>query len=412
MANPSTAASPITSIQKAIAVLGTGKMGGILIEAFLKRGIVGAEKVRATVQHASPDRKPIASAKIALGTDNRAAVKGADVVLVCLKPMTVGTVLDEVRDELSADTLVISIAASVTTDYIEKRAGANVPVIRAMPNTPSMVGEGITAICKGKHATQKHVDIARTLFDSVGRTVVVDEKHMDAITGLSGSGPAFLYIILEALAEGGVKMDIIGNRYIPANLNSGNTNHEFDFNNSQNSDDPDGSNPGPPSIYVSGNIGPHQSDPGGNQVLMTSQGDEGGDNGKSVPSGWFRSSPMGGETFPIEADDEGDLDSIMLATLGNSRGVDCTGNWINRRDSNDSRIISQYQNRGNGTFFTSASQPSVAGGTACTESLHDGIPDQWKASQGLSTTDPSLHNQIAPNGYTYLENYMNAATPQ
>jgi hypothetical protein len=214
------------------------------------------------------------------------------------------------------------------------------------------------------------------------------------------------------LTEGGVKMDIIGNRYIPANLNSGNTNHEFDFNNSQNSDDPDGSNPGPPSIYVSGNIGPHQSDPGGNQVLMTSQGDEGGDNGKAVPSSWFRSSPMGGETFPIEADDEGDLDSIMLATLGNSRGVDCTGNWINRRDSNDSRIISQYQNRGNGTFFTSASQPSVAGGTACTESLHDGIPDQWKASQGLSTTDPSLHNQIAPNGYTYLENYMNAATPQ
>ena len=214
------------------------------------------------------------------------------------------------------------------------------------------------------------------------------------------------------LTEGGVKMDIIGNRYIPANLNSGNTNHEFDFNNAQNSDDPDGSNPGPPSIYLSGNIGPHQSDPGGSQTVMTSQGDEGGDNGKAVPSSWFRSSPMGGEAFPIEADDEGDLDSVMLGTVGNSRGVDCTGAWFNRRDSNDARIISQYQNRGNGTFFTNASQPSVAGGTACTESLHDGIPDQWKSSQGLSTTDPSLHNQIAPNGYTYLENYMNGVSPQ
>jgi pyrroline-5-carboxylate reductase len=208
MTTSSAAANPATSIQKAIAVLGTGKMGGILIDAFLRRGIVGPDKVRATVQHATPDRKPATSAKITLGSDNRAAVKGADVVLVCLKPMTVGTVLDEVRSELNADTLVISIAASVTTDYIEKRAGANVPVIRAMPNTPSMVGEGITAICKGKHATQKHVDIARALFDSVGRTVVVDEKHMDAITGLSGSGPAFLYIILEALAEGGVKMGL------------------------------------------------------------------------------------------------------------------------------------------------------------------------------------------------------------
>jgi len=214
------------------------------------------------------------------------------------------------------------------------------------------------------------------------------------------------------LTEGGVHMDIIGNRYIPANLNSGNTNHEFDFNNAQNSDDPDGSNPGPPSIYLKGNIGPHQSDPNGSQTVMTSQGDEGGDNGKAVPSGWFRSSPMGGEAFPIEADDEGDLDSVMLGTVGNSRGVDCNGNWFNRRDSNDSRIISQYQNRGNGTFFTSASQPSVSGGTACTESLHDGIPDQWKSANGLSTTDPSLYKQMAPNGYTYLENYMNGVSPK
>ena len=214
------------------------------------------------------------------------------------------------------------------------------------------------------------------------------------------------------LTEGGVKMDIIGNRYIPANLNSGNTNHEFDFNNSQNSDDPDGSNPGPPSIYLKGNIGPHQSDPNGSQTVMTSQGDEGGDNGKAVPSSWFRSSPMGGEAFPIEADDEGDLDSVMLGTVGNSRGVDCSGNWFNRRDSNDARIISQYQNRGNGTFFTNASQPSVSGGSACTESLHDGIPDQWKSANGLSTTDPSLYKQTAPNGYTYLENYMNGVSPK
>jgi pyrroline-5-carboxylate reductase len=77
-----------------------------------------------------------------------------------------------------------------------------------MPNTPSMVGEGITAICKGKYATPEHLEIASKLFNAVGKTVVVDEKHMDAITGLSGSGPAFLYIILEALAEGGVKMGL------------------------------------------------------------------------------------------------------------------------------------------------------------------------------------------------------------
>jgi Bacterial Ig-like domain (group 2) len=214
------------------------------------------------------------------------------------------------------------------------------------------------------------------------------------------------------LTQGGVKMDIINNKYVPANLNSGNTNHEFDFNNGQSSDDPDGSNPGPPSIYVSGNIGPHQSNPNGDQTVMTAQGNEGGDSGGSVPSSWFRSSPMSSEAYPIEADDESDLDSVMLGTVGNSRGVDCTGNWFNRRDSNDSRIVSQYQNGGNGTFFTNASQPSVSSGSACTESLHDGIPDQWKSANGLSTTDPNLYKATAPNGYTYLENYMNGVSPQ
>ena len=195
-------------IGKGLAVLGTGKMGGILIDAFLKHGLVPADKVFATVQHATPNRQTVSSVKIPLGTNNRTAARSADVILICLKPMTVGAVIDEIRDEIGIENLVISIAASVTTDYIEKRIGGNVPVIRAMPNTPSMVGAGITAICKGKHATQKHLEIAQKLFDAVGKTVVVDEKHMDAITGLSGSGPAFLYIILEALAVGGGKMGL------------------------------------------------------------------------------------------------------------------------------------------------------------------------------------------------------------
>jgi len=120
---------------------------------------------------------------------------------------------------------------------------------------------------------------------------------------------------------------------------------------------------------------------------------------------------MASTAFPIEADDEGDLDGVLLGTVGNSRMVDCNGNWQNRRDSNDSRIISQYQNRGSGNFFIGASQPAVSGGSACTESLHDGIPDQWKSANGLSTTDPTLHNQIGPDGYTYLEEYMNGVQP-
>jgi pyrroline-5-carboxylate reductase len=188
-----------------LAVLGAGKMGGILIEAFVKHGLVSPKNIFATVQHAGRGRKNGLKLRVTLGSDNRAAVKKANVILLCLKPQTVGKVVDEIRPELTEKKLLISIAASVPTEYIQRRVGSKVPVIRAMPNTPSMVGAGITAIAKGKVATQKDVDTARKLFDAVGRTVVVDERNMDAVTGLSASGPAFMYIILESLAEGGVK---------------------------------------------------------------------------------------------------------------------------------------------------------------------------------------------------------------
>jgi pyrroline-5-carboxylate reductase len=183
-------------------------MGGILMEAFLRRGLVPPDKISATVHQDVTGRREFSNGSIALSTDNRAAASAADIILLCVKPQTVGTVLNEIRPELNDRKLLISIAASVPTGYIEQRLSGNIPVIRAMPNTPSMVGAGITAICKGKFAVEHHLESARKLFDSVGKTVVVDEKHMDAITGLSASGPAFIYIILESLAEGGVKMGL------------------------------------------------------------------------------------------------------------------------------------------------------------------------------------------------------------
>jgi len=191
--------------QLRLAVLGAGKMGGILIEAFVKRGLVSPKNIFATVQHAGRERKSTSQLGVTPTSNNREAVKKASVILLCVKPQTVGHVVDEIKHELNEKKLLISIAASVPTDYIERRLSAKVPVIRAMPNTPSMVGEGITAIARGKFASEKDVETAQKLFGAVGRTVVADEKNMDAITGLSASGPAFIYIILESLAEGGVK---------------------------------------------------------------------------------------------------------------------------------------------------------------------------------------------------------------
>ena len=191
-----------------LAVLGTGKLGGILLRAYLKQGLFSAKRVTATVRHEEKAATLAKELGVSVTTDNRSAVKDADVILLAVKPQVVGDVLKEIKPALGKDTLVISVAASVPTGYIEQRAGEKVPVIRAMPNTCSAVGCGMTGICRGSHASPEHLEIAEAMFGAVGRTVVVDEKNMDAVTGLSASGPAFAYIILESLAEAGVKVGL------------------------------------------------------------------------------------------------------------------------------------------------------------------------------------------------------------
>jgi pyrroline-5-carboxylate reductase len=191
-----------------LAVIGAGKLGGILLRAYLKQELFAAKRVIATDPVAD---KAVALAKdlgIAATTDNRKAVRGADIVLLAVKPQVVREVLEEIKDDLDEGTLVISVAASVPTRYIEEHLGRQVPVVRAMPNTPCAVGCGMAGICRGAHATAEHVEIVKAMFDAVGRTVVVEEKLMDAVTGLSASGPAYAYIILESLAEVGVKVGL------------------------------------------------------------------------------------------------------------------------------------------------------------------------------------------------------------
>ncbi len=193
---------------KKLAVLGTGKLGGILLRAYLKQGLFSAKRVSATVKHGEKAAALKKELGVSVTTENRAAVQGADIVLLGVKPQVVSEVLKEIAPELTEKTLVISVAASVPTNYIEQHLGGKVPVVRVMPNTPATVGCGMTGICRGAHAGEEHLEMARAMFDAVGRTVVVDEKNMDAVTGLSASGPAFAYIILESLAEAGVKVGL------------------------------------------------------------------------------------------------------------------------------------------------------------------------------------------------------------
>jgi pyrroline-5-carboxylate reductase len=191
-----------------VAVLGAGKMGGILLQAFLKNNLLAPEQIVATVQH--PDRAIALSAQfgVEVSTDNLAAAQAADVILLGVKPTQVPALIAEIKPALTTAKTILSFAASVKTQSIEDAAGCELAVVRAMPNTPAMIAAGITALCPGRFCSAEQLTAAQRIFATVGRTVVVDEKHMDAVTGLSGSGPAFLYIIIEALAEAGVNVGL------------------------------------------------------------------------------------------------------------------------------------------------------------------------------------------------------------
>jgi pyrroline-5-carboxylate reductase len=193
---------------KRLAVLGAGKIGGILLRAFLKQKLVQPKRVHATVRHAEKARSLARQLGIAASTDNRAAVRDADIILLAVKPQAVKEVLEGIKPEMKPGKMIVSVVASVSTQLMEKHLGMDVPVIRAMPNTPCAIGCGMTGLAKGIHAAKEHLEIAQAMFQAVGRVVEVDEKQIDAVTGLSASGTAFIYIILESLAEGGVKVGL------------------------------------------------------------------------------------------------------------------------------------------------------------------------------------------------------------
>ena len=191
-----------------VAVLGAGKMGGILLQAFLKENLFAAEKIHATVSHAERALALSTQWGVDVSTNNLHAVEHADLILVGVKPFQVPDLIAEIKPALTPKKTLVSFAASVKTRAIEEAAGIEIGVIRAMPNTPSALGAGAAALCRGRYVSNAQMELAVRLFETVGRTVLVDEKHMDAVTGLSGSGPAYIYIIIEALAEAGVKVGL------------------------------------------------------------------------------------------------------------------------------------------------------------------------------------------------------------
>ncbi len=193
---------------KKLAVVGVGKLGESLISGLLKQGDLKVSDITGSVGHEASIARVRERLNIETVLDNREVVKGKDIVLLAVKPQNMNFVLKELEDVLTEKQLVVSVAASVTTKFVEERLKKNVPVVRAMPNTPSFINAGMTGLCLGAHATDKDKQMAEAIFKCVGRTVFVDESLMDGVTALSASGPAYVYVVIESLAEAGVKLGI------------------------------------------------------------------------------------------------------------------------------------------------------------------------------------------------------------
>lgn len=192
-----------------VAVVGAGNIGKALIGGMVKGHEFDPSQLWAT------RRNPAALADLArefegirTTTDNAEAVQAATIVILAVKPQNFREVIDEIKGSVRAGTLVMSVLAGVTTDALQSALGQDVPVVRTMPNTPAMVDEGASAISGGKFAGAEHVALARHIFEAVGTVEVVPEYLMNAVTGLSGSGPAYVYMFIEALTDAGVKQGI------------------------------------------------------------------------------------------------------------------------------------------------------------------------------------------------------------
>jgi pyrroline-5-carboxylate reductase len=191
-------------LQERIGFIGAGQMATALGQGFVRAGLIGPAALVASDPVAEAGQRFVAATGATLAKTNRSVVEQADVIWLAVKPQQMAAVLSELRGQASGK-LVISIAAGVRLAQLAEGLGRGPRLVRVMPNTPCMVGHGASAFCLGPEATSDDGRLVQQMLAVVGGACQVEEKLMDAVTGLSGSGPAFVYMMIEALSDGGVR---------------------------------------------------------------------------------------------------------------------------------------------------------------------------------------------------------------
>lgn len=188
--------------------IGSGRMATALIKGMLRAGTALPGSITASDPVAATREAVEAETGVAVTESNLEVLRRSDVIVLAVKPQSVSAVLEQLRPSLTADHLIISIAAGVSLATLAAGVGPERRIVRVMPNTPALVGEGASAYCRGPHARAGDEEVVRSCLGAVGRAYRVPESLLDAVTGLSGSGPAFVYVMIEALSDGGVRVGL------------------------------------------------------------------------------------------------------------------------------------------------------------------------------------------------------------
>ena len=191
-----------------LAVLGCGKMGEALVGGLLASGWRSADEIVVTARRQQRLAEVSKNHGVEVTTDNAAAVADATIIVLAVKPQDIEGLLSEISSQVRADQTILSVVAAIPTSFIEEHLTGPVPVVRAMPNTPSVVHEGMAGIAAGRNADDQHVGLAREVLEHVGRVVVVPEGYLDAVTAISGSGPAYFALLAEAMIEAGILLGL------------------------------------------------------------------------------------------------------------------------------------------------------------------------------------------------------------
>jgi len=195
-------------MDKKISFIGAGEMATAIIKGLLKSNLYKKYDIFASEPNLTISESISKELGIQVFSENSSAVEKSNIILLSVKPFVVKDVLEEIKDKIDDTKLIISIAAGISSRKIEEYLGKSARIVKVMPNTPALLGEGISAVCKGEHATEKDFETVLKIFESVGKVVKADEKDIDAITGVSGSGPAFYYYIINQIAKAGEKLGL------------------------------------------------------------------------------------------------------------------------------------------------------------------------------------------------------------